>query len=131
MRIHADAEAAEAIRARAYTAGTDVVFARGEFAPATDEGRRLLAHELTHVTQQASASKNHEVRHPRLGMEIGASPMSRVVQRQPNNDLNQSPQTVDPTGKLSPGTTQAVRLRVSGASRSTVCGTTRRHGRSY
>jgi hypothetical protein len=39
-------------------------------------------------------------------VEIGASPMSRVVQRQPNNDLNQSPQTVDPTGKLSPGTTQ-------------------------
>jgi hypothetical protein len=70
VRIHADAEAAEAaeaIRARAYTAGTDVVFARGEFAPATDEGRRLLAHELTHVTQQASASKNHEVRHLALG----------------------------------------------------------------
>ena len=55
VRLHADsrsAMSAKAIGARAYTVGTDIVFASGEFAPASAEGRRLLAHELTHVVQQ-------------------------------------------------------------------------------
>src|SRR5262249_39620293 len=42
------------INARAYTLGSDVVFASGRYEPATREGRRLLAHELTHVVQQAA-----------------------------------------------------------------------------
>lgn len=55
VRVHANAEAAQAARAidaRAYTLGQDIVFAQGEYAPTTAEGRRLLAHELTHVVQQ-------------------------------------------------------------------------------
>jgi hypothetical protein len=55
VRIHDDASAAESasmVRARAYTLGSDIVFARGEYAPGTTAGRRLLAHELTHVVQQ-------------------------------------------------------------------------------
>ncbi len=58
VRVHADARAAEsaqAVRAQAYTVGHDVVFGPGRFAPETDEGRRLLAHELTHVVQQSGA----------------------------------------------------------------------------
>lgn len=54
VRIHADAEeAAIAVDARAYTVGKDVVFGKGEYAPGTIEGQRLIAHELTHVVQQA------------------------------------------------------------------------------
>ncbi len=55
VRVHtgaAAAESARAINARAYTVGRDVVFGAGEYAPGTDAGRRLLAHELTHVLQQ-------------------------------------------------------------------------------
>jgi hypothetical protein len=55
VRVHADADAARgarAIRARAYTIGSDIAFAPGEYAPATTEGKRLLAHELAHVAQQ-------------------------------------------------------------------------------
>jgi outer membrane protein OmpA-like peptidoglycan-associated protein len=55
VRIHADANAADgarAVRARAYTFGSNIVFAQGEYSPATVEGRRLLAHELVHVVQQ-------------------------------------------------------------------------------
>lgn len=55
VRVHdggAAAASARALRARAFTYGGDVVFAPGEYAPATQEGRRLLAHELTHVIQQ-------------------------------------------------------------------------------
>jgi hypothetical protein len=55
VRIHTDADAAKsaaAVSARAYTAGNEVVF--GADAPALDstQGKRTLAHELTHVVQQ-------------------------------------------------------------------------------
>jgi hypothetical protein len=55
VRVHTDARAAEsarAVQASAYTVGPDVVFAAGRYAPDTPAGRRLLAHELTHVVQQ-------------------------------------------------------------------------------
>ncbi|MFT3771449.1 MAG: DUF4157 domain-containing protein [Minicystis sp.] len=55
VRIHTDTRAeasAQAVNALAYTAGQDIVFNRGEYAPGTAGGRRLLAHELTHVLQQ-------------------------------------------------------------------------------
>jgi hypothetical protein len=52
VRIHHDSPSADALGAHACTVGSDVVFGAGKYAPRTDEGRRLLAHELTHVTQQ-------------------------------------------------------------------------------
>lgn len=55
VRIHADSEAArsaESIQAHAYTLGEDIAFAPGRYAPESGEGRRLLAHELAHVSQQ-------------------------------------------------------------------------------
>jgi uncharacterized protein DUF4157 len=58
VRIHTDTQAAESARdvdALAYTVGNHVVFGAGQYAPRTGEGRRLLAHELTHVIQQRSA----------------------------------------------------------------------------
>ena len=60
VRVHTGARAAEsaqAVQARAYTLGRDVVFASGEYAPATPRGQRLLAHELTHVAQQGAARR--------------------------------------------------------------------------
>src|SRR5579871_119786 len=53
---HAAATAASAIGAEAFTVGTDIAFADGRYRPGTDDGRRLLAHELTHVVQQGGAS---------------------------------------------------------------------------
>ncbi|MCR9143980.1 MAG: DUF4157 domain-containing protein [bacterium] len=58
VRVHTDPKAAStagAIKARAYTIGRDVVFNQGEYSPETIEGKRLLAHELTHVVQQGGA----------------------------------------------------------------------------
>jgi outer membrane protein OmpA-like peptidoglycan-associated protein len=55
VRIHKNSEAAEsaqAINARAYTVGDDIAFGSGQYAPQSSAGRQLLAHELTHVTQQ-------------------------------------------------------------------------------
>ncbi len=56
VRVHIGAraaESAEAVGALAYTVGENVVFGTGRYAPGMGEGRRLLAHELTHVVQQA------------------------------------------------------------------------------
>ena len=50
---HAD-ESAQSLNALAYTAGSDIVFAKGHYSPDTAHGRKLLAHELTHVIQQGS-----------------------------------------------------------------------------
>lgn len=53
--IHNDAAAdalCKQLSARAFTVGNDIFFASGEYAPTTQEGKRLLAHELTHVVQQ-------------------------------------------------------------------------------
>jgi hypothetical protein len=47
------AESARDVNARAYTVGDDIVFDSGEYAPDTPGGRRVLAHELTHVAQQS------------------------------------------------------------------------------
>jgi hypothetical protein len=82
VRVHTDAAAdasARAVRARAYTVGRDIAFAAGQYAPETGEGRRLLAHELTHVVQQ------------------GAVGMAPVVQRQPQPGQPQ-PQPARPQG---------------------------------
>jgi hypothetical protein len=59
VRLHTDglaADSARAIGAKAYAAGHHVVFGPGRFAPETLEGRRLLAHELTHVVQQRAGT---------------------------------------------------------------------------
>ena len=67
VRVHSDgaaAEGARAISARAYTLGKDIVFGAGEFAPGTREGKRLLAHELTHVVQQAGGAGPQVQRQP-------------------------------------------------------------------
>lgn len=55
VRVHTDGAAARVARglgARAFTAGNNVVFAEGAYAPGTTNGREILVHELTHVVQQ-------------------------------------------------------------------------------
>jgi hypothetical protein len=58
VRVHTDARAAQsanALNARAYTVGTHIVFDHGQYIPATERGRFLLAHELAHVAQQRNS----------------------------------------------------------------------------
>lgn len=60
VQIHsgeAAGELAHNLGARAFTVRDDIFFAPGEFAPQTDRGRHLLAHELTHVRQQRQGSQ--------------------------------------------------------------------------
>jgi hypothetical protein len=58
VRVHTGGQAhrrAQALNAQAFTAGRNIFFAPGRYAPHTAAGRKLLAHELTHVVQQRSA----------------------------------------------------------------------------
>lgn len=60
VRIHSDCSAsvsAAQLKAFAYTVGSDIYFASGRFQPDHTEGRKLLAHELTHVVQQGGCGE--------------------------------------------------------------------------
>jgi hypothetical protein len=58
VRLHTGGEAAQLSRdlsAQAFTHGEDIYLGAGQYNPATSQGQRLLAHELTHVVQQGAA----------------------------------------------------------------------------
>ena len=59
VRVHTDAKAGELssqLNARAFTIGSDVAFAGGEYQPGTLIGDALIAHELAHVVQQGGGT---------------------------------------------------------------------------
>jgi len=60
VRLHADQKAdrlATALEARAFTAGSDIFFRRGEYSPGSAEGRHVLSHELAHVARGDAAGR--------------------------------------------------------------------------
>ena len=81
VRVHTDERAdaaAESVNAIAYTSGHDVVFRRGAFAPESTAGRRLLAHELTHVVQQSPGGSTIA---PSRGVSSPHDPAEREAER--------------------------------------------------
>jgi hypothetical protein len=57
VRVHTGTraeEAAASISAKAFTVGNDIAFGSGQYSPASPEGQKLLAHELTHTVQQGA-----------------------------------------------------------------------------
>jgi uncharacterized protein DUF4157 len=90
VRIHTNANAVNSVRAvgaRAFTVGNDIMLPPNEYAPNTLEGKRLLAHELTHVVQQQSVVPlvKTEQRHdplpamPRTFARTDAPKIQRVI----------------------------------------------------
>jgi len=60
VRVHTDTRATQMnqdLHAKAFTHGSDVYFNQGEYAPTSSQGKKLLAHELTHVVQQGNLKK--------------------------------------------------------------------------
>ena len=92
VRVHHDTQAslsADIVGAYAYTIGRDIVFRSGAYAPGTDAGRRLLAHELTHVVQQSGASETANGGRQQ-GMAISRS-LHPLVQRQVKTSIVNTP----------------------------------------
>jgi len=82
VRMHTDAKAADSARvvcAHAYTMGRNVVFGQNEFAPATHQGRELLAHELAHTIQQRNPSRTPASADSQEVFEASASAAARNV----------------------------------------------------
>jgi hypothetical protein len=70
VKVHTDSAAAEAsqqIQAQAFTTGRNIYFGQGRFQPQVTEGKKLLAHELTHVVQQNNVSSTPIMAKPILG----------------------------------------------------------------
>lgn len=82
VRIHTDARAAASARAlgaKAYTAGNDIFFGAGRFAPHHPEGRRLLAHELVHVMQPADRIYRAPLNESRMPEEDVHTELARLL----------------------------------------------------
>ena len=67
VRLHTDTRATDlsrSLQARAFSVGNDVFFNEGQFQPRSREGKRLLAHELTHTIQQTGGAPGKIQREP-------------------------------------------------------------------
>jgi hypothetical protein len=84
VRVHTD-ETADAltnsVSARAFTTGSDVYFAKGEYSPGSGAGDNLLAHELSHVVQQRGAPTSGplEVSNPGDALEVEAEQAAKAA----------------------------------------------------
>lgn len=59
VRVHTGPQAnvaAKTLQAKAFATGNHIVLGAGQYSPATTQGRKLLAHELTHTIQQSTES---------------------------------------------------------------------------
>ena len=64
VRIHTDAVSHrqnQALKANAFTTGQDIFFREGAYNPGNNQGRELLAHELTHVMQQKKSKSSTKI----------------------------------------------------------------------
>jgi hypothetical protein len=82
VRVHTGAHAdalARAVSARAFTVGSDIFFAQGEYRPGTPDGNQLVAHEVAHVLQQRGAPDSGPltVSQPGDAMEVEAEALAR------------------------------------------------------
>ncbi|CAH1388056.1 eCIS core domain-containing protein [Candidatus Nitrotoga sp. M5] len=81
VRVHtglAAEQSARDVNAHAYTVGNNIVFGADRFVPGSHEGKRLLAHELTHVVQQSGLDR---IRVGQSNENSGLSTNSHVVQQ--------------------------------------------------
>ena len=109
VRIHTDSRAAEsarAVNALAYTVGQDIAFAPGRFAPASNEGRRLLAHELTHTLQQPHHSSGAPTVRTKLSVGDPGDTYEQEADRVTARIMGMS----DPLARDAPTTSGSLRL---------------------
>jgi hypothetical protein len=85
VKIHTNRKAAglaESINARAFTYGESIAFAPGEYKPDTRDGKKLIAHELTHVVQQGKSGEKSVDREERAQGPVSNNPVPSPI---PNN----------------------------------------------
>jgi hypothetical protein len=99
VRVHHGDEA-ESIGAVAYTRGAHLHFARGRWQPHTEQGQKLLAHELAHVVQQRAG----RVAHPGGAVPINADPaLEREAERAGDRAVRGAPAAPPPAAANASG----------------------------
>ena len=104
VRVHTGSEAStlnRAVQAEAFTTGTDVFVSGDRYNPTSNDGRRLLAHELTHVVQQTSGTAGGEgmVSHPEDASEVEAARVGDAVAAAPRgSDVGVSREPLEELG---------------------------------
>lgn len=81
VKVHTDKDAANSakeLNAKAFTVKNNIVFNEGQYNPESTEGKRLMAHELTHVVQQGSSKKEQTANN-----NLGSHTNNSTVQRMP------------------------------------------------
>jgi hypothetical protein len=110
VRVHTDeaaAQAAQLLGAQAFTMGYHIYFGRGEFAPGTTPGDRLLRHELTHVAQHV---RGELAAHGALELVAESSAPeaeARAAEARPSPSLTGQPPRSLPTDATHPGAASA------------------------
>ncbi len=105
VRVHTDSTSVQMnqdLGAQAFTHGQDVYFGAGKYNPGADDGKRLLAHELTHVVQQTGAvqrqqqnpNQNQEVEKIRAKNLLGTIPELPENKEQGETVTNQTPENL-------------------------------------
>ena len=113
VRVHTDGDAhamARSVQSTAFTYGNDIYFTRGAYAPTTQTGQHLLAHELTHVTQQQGA----------LPTVSGATPMIGRADDPAEHEAERVARMVVPALRRSPDVDRPAIRRAIGAARAVV-----------
>ena len=102
VRVHTDARADalnRSVQAEAFTTGTDIFFRSGTYSPGASDGRRLLAHELTHVVQQSTGQvEGGRVSHPDDAHEVEARAVADTMattSASPATSATSAPVSVD------------------------------------
>src|SRR6185436_21192957 len=84
----------------AFTAGQDIFFRAGLYAPTSDAGRRLLAHELAHTAQQAQGRAQGEPWPGGLSVGRADDPMEHEADRFAEGAANVGPDSGEPSPPL-------------------------------
>ncbi len=97
VRVHTDtvaSDAARAVRAEAFTVGEDIFFAEHAFAPETERGMKLLAHELVHVVQTCCTGpaatdgvRGRRTAHQPPARSLGGSAPGNIVMSRDRGDI--------------------------------------------
>jgi hypothetical protein len=105
VRVHTGSKAAQVAKdldAKAFTTGNDIVFGSSQYSPGTMEGKRLIAHELTHTIQQQAGKK----------IQRGKYYIQRNVITWLNRELDQPLVDVETIREIIRNATAAEKLRV-------------------
>jgi len=123
VRVHTGGQAdtaARQINSLAFTLGNDVVFREGQYAPHSNEGRRLLAHELTHVVQQSAGFATAAIQRQEATAATPASMPLSVDPKKLERATLTGVAAADPTfifdtrGQIIATVNQGIQLKVTG-----------------